>query len=93
VRQFKFVDRTFNLNAKVGAWILDFFLKRLDERLFLHFELIPDHLPEALEERIVRFPPGALQFEIGGPPTTCCVPTCWTSRPCGGWNVSPATGI
>jgi len=65
VRHFKFVDRTFNLNAKVGARILDFFLERLDERLFLHFELIPDHLPEALKERIARFPPGALQFEIG----------------------------
>jgi len=59
------VDRTFNLNAKVGARILDFFLERLDERLFLHLELIPDHLPEPLKERIVRFPPGTLQFEIG----------------------------
>jgi radical SAM superfamily enzyme YgiQ (UPF0313 family) len=65
VRHFKFVDRTFNLNAKVGARILDFFLERLDERLFLHFELIPDHLPEPLKTRIVQFPPGALQFEIG----------------------------
>lgn len=65
VRHFKFVDRTFNLNAKIGAQILDFFLERLDERLFLHFELIPDQLPEALKERIVRFPAGALQFEIG----------------------------
>lgn len=65
VRHFKFVDRTFNLNAKIGARILDFFLERLDERLFLHFELIPDHLPEALKERIARFPAGALQFEIG----------------------------
>lgn len=65
VRHFKFVDRTFNLNAKVGARILDFFLERLDERLFLHFELIPDHLPAALKERIARFPSGALQFEIG----------------------------
>ncbi|HRD50481.1 MAG: DUF4080 domain-containing protein [Candidatus Competibacter sp.] len=65
VRHFKFVDRTFNLNSKACARILDFFLERLDERLFLHFELIPDHLPEALKTRIVRFPPGALQFEIG----------------------------
>jgi hypothetical protein len=65
VRHFKFVDRTFNLNSHTSARILDFFLERLDARLFLHFELIPDHLPEALKERIVRFPPGALQFEIG----------------------------
>ncbi|HOW74396.1 MAG TPA: DUF4080 domain-containing protein [Candidatus Competibacteraceae bacterium] len=65
VRHFKFVDRTFNLNAKIGARILDFFLERLDEQLFLHFELIPDHLPELLKTRIVQFPPGTLQFEIG----------------------------
>ena len=65
VRHFKFVDRTFNLNAKIGARILDFFLERLDERLFLHFELIPDHLPEFLKTRIMQFPPGTLQFEIG----------------------------
>ncbi|MBL8250221.1 MAG: DUF4080 domain-containing protein [Candidatus Competibacter sp.] len=65
VRHFKFVDRTFNLNAKTSARILDFFLERLDPDLFVHFELIPDHLPAALKERIVRFPPGALQFEIG----------------------------
>ncbi len=31
----------------------------------MHFELIPDHLPDALKELIVRFPPGSLQFEIG----------------------------
>ncbi|MBL8258448.1 MAG: DUF4080 domain-containing protein [Candidatus Competibacteraceae bacterium] len=65
VRHFKFVDRTFNLNAKISARILDFFLERLDPPLFVHFELIPDHLPAALKERIVRFPAGTLQFEIG----------------------------
>jgi hypothetical protein len=64
-RHFKFVDRTFNINTKAGARILDFFLERLDQRLFLHFELIPDHLPETLKDRIGCFPPGALQFEIG----------------------------
>ena len=65
VRHFKFVDRTFNLDAKVGARVLDFFLAQQDERLFLHFELIPDHMPEPLKTRIVQFPPGTLQFEIG----------------------------
>lgn len=64
-RQFKFVDRTFNLNIRACEQILDFFLERVDERTFLHFELIPDRLPEALKTRIERFPPGALQFEIG----------------------------
>jgi len=65
VRHFKFVDRTFNLNQLIGTRILDFFLERLDERLFLHFEVIPDHLPDALKERLARFPAGVLQLEIG----------------------------
>lgn len=64
-RQFKFVDRTFNLNIKVSLRILEFFLRRMDEKMFLHFELIPDHLPDALKETIKRFPKNRLQFEIG----------------------------
>jgi hypothetical protein len=65
LRQFRFVDRTFNLKIQTTVAILDFFLERLDAETFLHFELIPDHLPEILKERITRFPPGSLQFEIG----------------------------
>ena len=65
VRQFKFVDRTFNLNANVGRSVLEFFLARLTPGLFLHFEMIPDRLPESLRDPIRRFPPGALQFEVG----------------------------
>jgi radical SAM superfamily enzyme YgiQ (UPF0313 family) len=64
-RHFKFVDRTFNLNVNTGRRILEFFLERLDERLFLHFEVVPDHLPTGLKEMIARFPPGSLQFEVG----------------------------
>lgn len=65
VRQFKFVDRTFNLNLKTSAAILQFFLDRYQPGLFVHFELVPDRLPEALRALIVKFPPGALQFEVG----------------------------
>ena len=65
VRSFKFVDRTFNLNTQVSVAILDFFLERLCDDLFVHFEVIPDRLPAALKERIQRFPSGTLQFEIG----------------------------
>lgn len=65
VRQFKFVDRTFNLNLNVSRSILEFFLERYRPGLFLHFEMIPDRLPEALRDLIRRFPPGALQFEVG----------------------------
>ncbi len=64
-RHFKFIDRTFNLKIKDSIRIMEFFLERMSDDLFLHFELIPDHLPEALKEMIQRFPEGALQFEIG----------------------------
>lgn len=64
-RQFKFVDRTFNLNLRVSRMILQFFLDRCEPGLFLHFEMIPDRLPESLRELIVQFPAGVLQFEIG----------------------------
>src|SRR3954468_9738694 len=65
VRHFKFVDRTFNLNLKIGQRILTFFLERYRPGLFLHFEMIPDRLPEGLRELIKQFPAGALQFEVG----------------------------
>ncbi len=64
-QQFKFVDRTFNLNLRVSRTILQFFLDRYVPGLFLHFEMIPDRLPEDLRTLIAQFPPGALQFEIG----------------------------
>ena len=68
-RTFKFVDRTFNLKVETSVRILEFFLDLIaqspNEPLFVHFELIPDHLPESLQSRIARFPAGSLQFEIG----------------------------
>ncbi len=68
-RLFKFVDRTFNLNIKTSLKIMQFFLDKIeanpDDPVYAHFELVPDHLPDALKEGISKFPPGALQFEIG----------------------------
>jgi radical SAM superfamily enzyme YgiQ (UPF0313 family) len=66
-KQFKFDDRTFNLNPTISTAILDFFLHRLPQHpnLFLHFEMIPDRLPESLRQRLTQFPPGTLQFEVG----------------------------
>ena len=64
-RQFKFVDRTFNLKADTSRRILEFFLGHIDKNLFLHFELIPDRLPEILLNLLPQFPPNSLQFEIG----------------------------
>lgn len=68
-RNFKFVDRTFNLNIKRSLQIIQFFLKKLEaaptDPVFAHFELVPDHLPDALKEAILLFPAGSLQLEIG----------------------------
>jgi radical SAM superfamily enzyme YgiQ (UPF0313 family) len=71
-RHFKFVDRTFNLKIDHSVRILQFFLDRLpasdaprSEQLFLHFEVIPDHLPERLRVMLAQFPPGVLQLEVG----------------------------
>jgi len=68
-RLFKFVDRTFNLNIKSSLKIMQFFLDKLaadpDDPVYAHFEVVPDHLPDALKEGIMKFPAGTLQFEIG----------------------------
>ena len=68
-RTFKFVDRTFNLKVDSSVRILEFFLDLIarhpTDALFVHFELVPDHLPDSLKSCIARFPPGSLQFEIG----------------------------
>jgi radical SAM superfamily enzyme YgiQ (UPF0313 family) len=66
VRQFKFIDRTFNLNIKVSTKILNFFIE-LDKNqdFFLHFEVVPDRLPPELKKYIEMFKPGVLQFEVG----------------------------
>lgn len=65
-RNFKFIDRTFNLNMKTANRLLDFFLEKEDEiPYFAHFEVIPDHFPDSIKEKIAKFPHGALQLEIG----------------------------
>ncbi len=70
-RHFKFVDRTFNLKIDNSARILQFFLDRMSvdaqgqPDIFVHFEVVPDSLPDRLKELIVQFPAGSLQFEVG----------------------------
>ena len=63
-RNFKFVDRTFNLNMKTANQILDFFLAK-EPPYFAHFEVIPDHFPASIKKKIASFSKGALQLEIG----------------------------
>lgn len=65
LRQFKFVDRTFNLNINTGRQLLQFFLDHWVDGMFLHFEMIPDRLPEGLREMLAKFPAGAIQLEVG----------------------------
>jgi radical SAM superfamily enzyme YgiQ (UPF0313 family) len=64
-RNFKFVDRTFNLKVENSVRILQFFLDRMAPDLFVHFEVVPDSLPDRLKALIAQFPPGSLQFEVG----------------------------
>ncbi|MCK5917342.1 MAG: DUF4080 domain-containing protein [Cocleimonas sp.] len=64
-RNFKFIDRTFNLKVATSVTILDFFLERMTDDLYLHFEVIPDNLPDKLKQVLTHFPPDSLQFEIG----------------------------
>ncbi len=73
-RNFKFIDRTFNLKVAHSTAILQFFLDRigaqsgrdgLDGELMVHFEVIPDRLPVALKDLLVQFPANSLQFEVG----------------------------
>ena len=63
--QFKFIDRTFNLKPTVSAAILEFFLSRHRPGAFVHFEMVPDRLGEALRVILAKFPAGAVQLEVG----------------------------
>jgi hypothetical protein len=65
VRHFKFVDRTFNLSLATSRAILAFFAERQEPGMLLHFEMIPDRLPEALRAELARFPDGTVQLEVG----------------------------
>jgi len=64
-RNFKFIDRTFNLDINTSLKIMQFFLDRMTDDLYLHFEVVPDHLPRKLKEMLAQFPENSLQFEIG----------------------------
>ena len=63
--RFKFVDRTFNLHITKSTRILQFFLDRMRPGLFVHFEMVPDRLPEALRTLLAAFEPGVVQLEVG----------------------------
>jgi radical SAM superfamily enzyme YgiQ (UPF0313 family) len=64
VRNFKFIDRTFNQGIQRANKLMDFFLSK-EPPYFIHFEVIPDNFPKTLRERIKKFPPASLQLEVG----------------------------
>lgn len=63
-RNFKFVDRTFNLNIASATKLIDFFLAK-NEQFFTHFEVVPDNFPQRLKDKLAQFPKHSLQLEIG----------------------------
>ena len=65
VRDFKFIDRTFNLSLKFSLQVLRFFLEKSDPVRSLHFEMVPERLPTELLETLAQFEPGVVQLEVG----------------------------
>ena len=63
-RNFKFIDRTFNVYIEFGVAILEYFLAKKED-YFLHFEVIPDNFPENLKNLIAKFHRNSLQLEVG----------------------------
>ncbi len=64
-RQFRFIDRSFNLGGQHAEEILQFFLDHLEPGLRLHFEMTPDGLSKRLRALLCRFPPRCLHIETG----------------------------
>lgn len=64
-KRFKFIDRSFGLETDTACQILNFFLRRWRAGLCLHFEMFPDRLSVELAQLLKRFPPAAVQLEIG----------------------------
>jgi len=65
---FKFLDRTFNINIKRAVCIMEFFLKKIEEKkwdIVVHFEMTASLFPPELLETLARFPAGTLRLEIG----------------------------
>lgn len=65
VKQFKFVDRTFNLKFDRVQKMLHFFKENWQDGMILHFEIFPDKLSPAMLQEIKNFPNGGLHLEAG----------------------------
>ncbi|MDA3864588.1 MAG: DUF4080 domain-containing protein [Deltaproteobacteria bacterium] len=62
-RTFKFLDRDIALAQAYE--VLDFFLARDDQELFLHFELVPGIIPARLKSVLASFKHTTIQIEAG----------------------------
>lgn len=65
LKQFKFVDRTFNLKIANIKKIIDFFKANWSDGMHLHFEIFPDKLNAEMLQAIKDFPAGGLHLEAG----------------------------
>ncbi len=63
-RIIKFVDRTFNCNAKFASEIFDFVIK-LDTTVIFHFEISGDLITEEQLQLLKHCPTERIQFEVG----------------------------
>ncbi|GAB1482335.1 hypothetical protein MASR2M78_11500 [Treponema sp.] len=64
-RSFKFLDRTFNLDLQRSRAIMEFFLSRAQDGLYVHFEMVPSRFPLELRETLKKFTAGSLRLEVG----------------------------
>jgi radical SAM superfamily enzyme YgiQ (UPF0313 family) len=64
-RNFKFLDRTFNLDYERARTIMSFFLEHLPPDGCVHFEMVPARFSDTLCDLIKQFPPGSLRLEVG----------------------------
>lgn len=65
LRQFKFLDRSFNAPANHACAILEFFLPKATPEMELHLEINPDHLDPKVASAIASFPKRMLHLEVG----------------------------
>ncbi len=65
LRDFRFLDRTFNADDTHAAAVLDFFLQQDTDGLKLHLELTPSRMGKKLLQRLAAFPAGVLHIEVG----------------------------
>lgn len=64
-RNFRFIDRSFNMNRHQAINLLEFFAQLRLPDLRLHFEMTPDYLYPDLRAALLEFPPGSLHIETG----------------------------